>query len=60
MGHTTRISDYEWDRGDGPKEVLEGYDPSDEKPVTKSKKVEPKEDKPPVTTTASTKDAKSK
>jgi hypothetical protein len=60
MGHTTKISDYEWERGDGPKEVPEGYDPSEEKPVTKSKKVEPAEKNPPVTSTASTKDAKSK
>lgn len=56
MGHTTRISDYEWDRGDGSKEVPEGYDPRDEKPVTKSKVVEPEEKKPVSTTrTAKTK-----
>jgi hypothetical protein len=61
MGHTTRISDYDWDRGDGAKEVPEGYDPRDEKPVTKSKVVEP-EDKKPVSTTrtAKTKDVKEK
>lgn len=55
MGHTTRISDYEWDRGDGLKEVPEGYDPRDEK-RTKSKVVEPEDDKPVSTTrTAKTK-----
>jgi hypothetical protein len=54
MGHTTRISDYEWDRGDGAKDVDEGYD--DEKPKTKSKVVEPEDDKPVSTTrTAKTK-----
>ena len=26
MGYTTKISDYEWERGDGPKEVPEGVD----------------------------------
>lgn len=58
MGHTTRISDYEWDRGDGPKEIPEGVDI--EKSVTKSKVVIPKKKPEETTTTASVKDAKSK
>jgi hypothetical protein len=55
MGYTTKISDYELERGDPP---LKGTDFDDEKPVTKSKVVTPKEKKPPVSTTAVTKDAK--
>lgn len=63
MGYTTSIPEPELERGDGPP-PCEGYDieaeEAEEKPKTKSKKVEPAEKKPPVTTTASTKDAKSK
>ncbi|MGZ6800654.1 MAG: hypothetical protein ACXVGR_12600 [Mycobacteriaceae bacterium] len=47
MGHTTRISDYELERGDGP-EPCEGYDIEAE---VKAKKVEPEDDKKPVTST---------
>lgn len=54
MGHTTKISDYELQRGDP---VLDSKDFDDEK-VTKSKVVTPKEKKPPVSTTAVVKDAK--
>lgn len=65
MGYTTRISDYEWDRGDGVKEVPEGVEVSsaaklprpdtEDKSVTKSKVVEA-EDKPePKKSTARTK-----
>lgn len=54
MGYTTKISDYEWERGDGPKEVPEGVEV-----VTKSKVVEA-EDKPaPKKTTARSKSDKS-
>jgi hypothetical protein len=55
MGHTTKISDYELQRGDP---VVDSSDFDDEKPVTKSKVVTPKEKKPPVSTTAVVKDAK--
>jgi hypothetical protein len=58
MGHTTRIPDYDWDRGHGAKEVPEGYDPRDDHESTKrkSKVVEPEDDKPVSTTrTAKTK-----
>lgn len=59
MGCTTSIPEPELERGDG-NPPCEGYDiEAEEKPKTKSKKVEPKEEKPPVTTSASTKDAKS-
>lgn len=54
MGYTTKISDYEWDRGDGPKDIPEGVEV-----VTKSKVVEA-EDKPaPKKTTARSKSVKS-
>jgi hypothetical protein len=52
MGHTTRISDYELGRGDP---VIKA-DEDAEKPVTKSKVVEPEDEKPVSTTrTAKTK-----
>lgn len=52
MGYTTRISDYEWDRGDGAKEVPEGVEVS---AVTKSKVVEPEDNPEPKKTTARSK-----
>lgn len=55
MGYTTKISDYEWNRGDGTKEVPEGYDPRDEK-VEREKVVKPKEKKPPISSTSIVKD----
>lgn len=65
MGATTRISDYEWERGDGPKEVPEGVDadaaaksarPSDAvSTVTKSKVVEGEQKPAPKKTAAKTK-----
>lgn len=47
MGCTTKISDYELERGDGP-EPCEGYDIEAER---KSKVVEPQDDKKPVSST---------
>jgi hypothetical protein len=50
MGHTTKISDYELQRGD-PVHTFE-----DDKPKEKAKVVTAKQNKPPVSTTQVVKD----
>lgn len=51
MGCTTKISDYELERGDGP-EPCEGYDiEAERESAVKSKVVEPQDDKKPVSST---------
>jgi hypothetical protein len=57
MGYTTKISDYELERGYPPQKAA---DFDDEKTVTKSKVVKPEDKKPPVSTAAVTKDAEDK
>jgi hypothetical protein len=59
MGYTTKIPDGELQRGDP---VIDGaaFDEAETVTVTKAKVVTAEEDKPPVSTTASTKDIKSK
>jgi hypothetical protein len=59
MGYTTKISDYELERGNPPQKA-DDFKDDDETTVTKSKVVEPKDKKPPVSTTAVTKDAEDK
>jgi hypothetical protein len=58
MGHTTKIPDGELQRGDPV--IDPAYFDDGTVTVTKAKVVTAEEDKPPVTTTASTKDIKSK